>query len=165
MDVILVDKRDNQLGLKEKIQAHKNGDLHRAFSVFVLNSKNELLLQKRSDNKYHSAGKWTNSCCSHPVPGENLKQAAKNRLKKEMGLNCDLEEKFSFIYEAEFENGLIEHEYDHIFVGHCDDEPEPNAKEVSEWRWISLEILKKEIEKNPDEYTPWLKIALLRSLS
>ena len=165
MKVILVDEKDNQIGVKEKLEVHKAGDLHRAFSVFIFNSKNELLMQKRSNNKYHSADKWTNTCCSHPLPGEDLKQSAINRLNKEMGVYCDIEEKFSFIYKAEFENGLFEHEYDHVFVGYCDKNPNPNVDEVSEWKWISLNSLKKDIEKNPDDYTPWLKIALVRPLS
>ena len=164
MDVVLVDETDQQVGVKEKIQAHKDGNLHRAYSVFIFNSKNELLLQKRSNKKYHSAGKWTNTCCSHPFPGQDLKTAATERLKNEMGIYCELEEKFSFKYKAKLENGLIEHEYDHVFFGYCNQNPSPNPDEVSEWKWISIENLKQDLTDNPEKYTPWLKIALARPL-
>ena len=163
--VILVDEQDNYLGFEEKIKAHQEGRLHRAFSIFIFNSKNELLLQKRSSNKYHTPGLWTNTCCSHPQPNRELIQEAQLRLRKEMGINCKLNEMFSFIYIAEFENGLIEHEFDHVFFGRYDEIPVPDSNEVSDWKWILLIELNNDIESYPKKYTPWLKICLDRVIS
>jgi isopentenyl-diphosphate Delta-isomerase len=159
-EVILVDEKDNEVGVEEKIVAHKKGKLHRAISVFVFNSKGELLLQKRAKSKYHCGGLWTNTCCSHPRQGETAAQAAKRRLKEEMGIECQLKSVGNFTYQAAFENGLIENEFDHVFFGIYDDEPEPDAAEADDYRWIKLERLEKEIEKNPKEFTPWLRIIL-----
>ena len=132
-NVILVDTKDNQTGISEKLEAHKKGLLHRAFSIFLFNDQDQLLLQKRADEKYHSGGLWTNTCCSHPSPGEFLIKSAQNRLKEEMGISTSLSPLFSFIYKAEFDNGLIEHELDHVFIGTFNANPLPNPEEVGEW--------------------------------
>jgi len=160
MDVVLVDEKDKEIGLEEKLEAHKKGKLHRAFSVFVFNSKKELLMQKRASKKYHSSGLWTNSCCSHPRKGEDVKKEAEKRLKEEMGFSCNLEKKFSFIYRAILDNGFIEHEYDYVFFGKYDKNPNPNKSEVDDWRRVSLKELKIEIKKNPKKYSPWLRIII-----
>lgn len=159
MKVILVDSNNNKIGELDKLEAHKIGKLHRAFSIFIFNSKNELLLQKRSNLKYHSANLWTNTCCSHPI-NDNILTEAKARLKEEMGLECELKLIFSFIYKANFDNGLIEHEYDHVFFGRTDNSPVPNKNEVSDWKYISLDKLKTDITNSPDNYTEWLKICM-----
>lgn len=156
--VILVDKNDQIIGSEEKMKAHQLGKLHRAFSIFIFNSKGELLLQKRQKIKYHCGGLWSNTCCSHPRPGETLQQATHRRLKQEMGFDCKLKQAFSFIYKAKFNNGLTENEYDHVFIGKFDGKPKPNKAEVDGWKWISINELKKDILKNSKKYTPWLKI-------
>lgn len=158
--VILVDQFDAQTGVEEKLRAHELALLHRAFSVFVFNSKGELLLQRRALHKYHSPGLWTNTCCSHPRPGEITKDAAHRRLKEEMGFDCELEWKFSFVYKAPFDNGLTEHEFDHVFFGTFDKDPIINTEEVTEWKWVSWENLLGKIEENPQDYTVWFRIAL-----
>ena len=161
--VILVDESDRQLGLEDKLKAHQNGaKLHRAFSVFVFNNKGETMLQKRAMGKYHTPGKWTNACCSHPYPGEDVIDAAHRRLSEEMGFDCEMEEMFSFVYKAEVGNGLTEHEYDHVIFGRYEGEPEPNKEEVMDYRWISLENLSREITEEPESFTPWLRIAIDR---
>ncbi|MGC9037591.1 MAG: isopentenyl-diphosphate Delta-isomerase [Candidatus Micrarchaeia archaeon] len=161
--VVLVDEHDNEVGIEDKLEAHKNGGkLHRAFSIFVFNSKGETMLQKRAEGKYHSAGKWSNTCCSHPAPGEAVIEAAHRRLQEEMGFDCDMEEKFSFIYRADVGNGLTEWEYDHVIFGRYDGEPNINKEEASAYKWISLDMLKKDVEENPQNYTPWLRICLDR---
>ncbi len=156
--VILVDEKDNQIGLMEKIEAHEKALLHRAFSVFVLNNKNELMLQRRALHKYHSPGLWTNTCCSHQREGETTLNAAIRRLQEEMGFVTDVEEKFSFIYKAEFDNGLTEHEFDHVLVGKYEAEPLINKDEVAEWKWMDVNDVEKDIKDNPTLYTPWFKI-------
>ena len=156
--VILVDKNDNQLGLMEKIEAHEKAVLHRAFSVFILNDNNELLLQKRALSKYHSPGLWTNTCCSHPRDGESVIDAGIRRLKEEMGFVTEINTLFSFIYRAEFDNGLTEHEFDHVLLGRYNKTPLINKLEVSDWKWIDIEFLKKDVFVNPDIYTVWFKI-------
>ena len=156
--VILVDKNDNQLGLMEKIEAHEKAVLHRAFSVFILNDDNELLIQKRALNKYHSPGLWTNTCCSHPRDGEPIKKAGTRRLGEEMGFETDLKVLLSFIYKAEFDNGLFEHEYDYVLVGYYNQNPIINKNEVCDWKWINLDFLKEDIKINPSNYTVWFKI-------
>ena len=158
--VILVTPEDRQIGLADKIKVHQKKLLHRAFSIFVCNEKNELLLQKRVNNKYHSWNLWANTCCSHQRPKETLEKAAHRRLKEEMGFNCELKEAFSFTYTAELENGLSEHEYDHVFLGRYNNSPSPNPAEVSEWKWVSLSELKKDLKNNPQKYASWLKIIL-----
>jgi isopentenyl-diphosphate delta-isomerase len=156
--VVLVDQQDQQMGTMEKMEAHRKGLLHRAFSVFIFNSKGELLLQQRARDKYHSAGKWTNTCCSHPRPGEKTADAALRRLNEEMGLQCKLEHRFSFLYQADLENQLSEHEYDHVFFGYTDALPILNPEEAIAFRYISIRALSLELEQQPGEFTAWLKI-------
>ena len=156
--IILVDENDVQKGIMSKMEVHKHGLLHRAFSVFIVNDNNELLLQQRALSKYHSPGLWTNTCCSHQREGETSIQAAKRRLKEEMGLNTSLEYLFSFIYKAKFQNGLIEHEYDHVIYGKSNKNPIIDINEVESWKWVSIELLLKDIEINQDKYTVWFKI-------
>ncbi len=156
--VILVDENDNPIGEMEKIEAHEKGLLHRAFSVFIYNDKNELMLQQRALSKYHTPGLWTNTCCSHQKVGETNIQAGQRRLMEEMGFTVPLEEKMSFTYKAPFENGLTEHEYDHILVGYYNQEPQPNPDEVESWKWESLDNIQKDISINPQKYTAWFKI-------
>jgi len=158
--VICVDKNDNALMTMEKMQAHERGCLHRAFSVFVFNKNGELMLQQRALHKYHSAGLWTNTCCSHPQPGEILTESAKKRLKEEMGFECEVREIFSFLYRAEFKDGLIEHELDHVFLGEYDGEPEVNPEEVNAYKWVTINELQQDIKNQPDMYTEWFKIAI-----
>lgn len=155
--VILVDKNDNEIGAEEKIKAHHRGLLHRALSVFIFNSEGELMIQQRAKNKYHCGGLWSNTVCSHPIPGEKTIGAAHRRLKEELGFDCKLEEIFSFIYKSKFNNGLTEYELDHVFVGTFNKAPAPNSDEVSDWKWINLKNLSKDVSKNPDKYTYWFK--------
>ncbi len=156
--VILVNEKDEKIGLMPKLEAHEKGLLHRAFSVFIFNNKNELMLQQRALHKYHTPGLWANSCCSHQRDGESNLDAGKRRLQEEMGFVADLEERTSFIYKAEFDNGLTEHEFDHILVGQFEGVPNINLEEVASWKWMALEDVKKDIAANPDIYTPWFKI-------
>lgn len=158
--VILVNERDEPVGLMEKMEAHEKGILHRAFSVFIFNSRNELLLQQRALTKYHSAGLWTNTCCSHPRSGEETLAAAHRRLKEEMGIEVPLSYKTQFIYKSEFDNGLTEHELDHVFVGHTDANPVINSEEVHSYSWRNLGELKDEIRSSPEHFTSWFRIAL-----
>ncbi|XLS28233.1 isopentenyl-diphosphate Delta-isomerase [Flavobacteriaceae bacterium M23B6Z8] len=156
--VILVDHNDHQIGLMPKLEAHEKGELHRAFSVFILNGKGELMLQQRALHKYHSPGLWTNTCCSHQRDGESNIDAGKRRLMEEMGFTTSLEEVLSFIYKAPFDNGLTEHEYDHVLVGRYQNEPKINPDEVASWKWMSLEAVDKDLKRNPESYTVWFKI-------
>ncbi|MDN4012951.1 isopentenyl-diphosphate Delta-isomerase [Chryseobacterium gambrini] len=158
--VVLVNPEDKVLGLMEKQQAHINGLLHRAFSVFLFNSNGEMLLQKRASGKYHSPLKWTNAVCSHPRNEETYLEGAKRRVKEELGIDVELSEKFNFIYKADVGNGLWEHELDHVFTGTFEGEFYLNKEEVEEVRYISLENLNKEISENPDNFTEWFKIIL-----
>jgi len=158
--VVLVDENDREIGLAEKLAAHLEAKMHRAFSIFVFNSQGELMLQKRAKQKYHSGGLWTNTCCSHPRPNEPLAQAAHRRLREEMGFSCPLREKFNFKYQVEFNNGLTENEYDHVFTGNYDGEPKINPAEADSWKWMNLADLKQDIKNNPDIYSHWLKIAI-----
>ena len=155
--VILVDEHDNELGSMEKIEAHRKGVLHRAFSILIFNSKREVLLQKRSANKYHSAGLWTNTCCSHPQPNERIEDAVHRRLKEEMGIDARPEYSYKFIYKVNLENNLIENELDYVFIGHFDGEPVINSHEVEDWKFVSLDRIRQDILTNPDEYTYWFK--------
>jgi isopentenyl-diphosphate delta-isomerase len=155
--VILVDEMDHEIGVMEKMEAHKKALLHRAISVFILNSKGEWLLQRRAFNKYHSNGLWTNTCCSHPFPGEKNIEAAHRRLMEEMGLNADLKEIFHFIYKEELDNELTEHELDHIFVGITDKKPDINTDEVVEWKYMDYDNLIIDLEQSPENYTVWFK--------
>ncbi|MGO2102383.1 isopentenyl-diphosphate Delta-isomerase [Psychroflexus halocasei] len=156
--VILVDENDQELGLMEKIEAHEKALLHRAFSVFIYNDNGELMLQQRALGKYHTPGLWTNTCCSHQIKGETNIEAGKRRLQEEMGFTTNLEETSSFIYKAPFDNGLTEHEYDYMMVGYYNNTPDVNPEEVNDWKWISLDDLKLDIEKNPNNYTAWFRI-------
>lgn len=156
--VILVDKNDVEIGLMEKMQAHEQAQLHRAFSVFLLNNKNEVLLQQRALGKYHCAGMWTNTCCSHPRAGETLQNAVDRRLLEEMGISCETNWSYSFIYKAYVGNGLVEHELDHVFIGRFNEQPAPNVEEVADWKYVSVDELKTDIADYPEKYTPWFKI-------
>ncbi|OAD92250.1 isopentenyl-diphosphate delta-isomerase [Aequorivita soesokkakensis] len=156
--VILVNENDEKIGLMPKQEAHEKGVLHRAFSVFVFNGKNELLLQQRALHKYHSPGLWTNTCCSHQRDGETSLNAGKRRLFEEMGFSTDLKETTSFIYKAPFDNGLTEHELDHILIGNFEGIPQINPEEVASWKWMDLEEVKNDIQNNPEIYTAWFKI-------
>jgi isopentenyl-diphosphate delta-isomerase len=158
--VVLVDSDNNELGLMEKQEAHQKALLHRAFSVFIFNKKGELMLQQRALNKYHSGGLWTNTCCSHPRSGETTLAAAHRRLKEEMGFDCELTERFSFIYKTPFDNGLSEHELDFVFTGVFDGIPQLNTSEVASYRWISLETLIQELHEHPEHFTSWFRIIL-----
>lgn len=158
--LILVDENDKPAGKMEKLQVHEQGLLHRAFSVFIFNKKGELLLQQRSENKYHSAGLWSNTCCSHPEFEEDTKEAAEKRLKEEMGLDCELEFKFKFIYKANFENGLTEYELDHVYFGFTGELPIPDKSEVKSWKYLGIKELEKDVTGNSQNYTEWLKICL-----
>lgn len=161
-EVVLVDQNDNEVGFMEKMEAHKLGLLHRAFSVFVFNSKGELMLQKRAKSKYHSGGLWTNTCCSHPRPNEKVIEAAKRRMQEEMGFICEVEQKFSFIYKAKLDNELTEHEYDYVFFGSYNEAPKLNPDEAESYRFMSVDEVKKQITENPQNYTEWFKICFPR---
>lgn len=157
-NVILVNEKDEQIGLMPKMEAHQKGVLHRAFSVFIFNKKDELMLQQRAHSKYHSPGLWTNTCCSHQREGESNIQAGKRRLQEEMGFITDLKDTISFIYKAPFDNGLTEYEFDHILVGKYDEDPILNPEEAAAFKWMNLEDVKKDMEVNPQLYTAWFKI-------
>lgn len=157
--VILVNEQDQQLGIMEKMAAHIVPRLHRAFSIFIFNSKGELLLQQRAFSKYHSPGLWTNTCCSHPCDGETLEQATSRRLMEEMGMTCDMHEIFTFIYKAPVGLGLIEHEFDHVWFGKSDEEPRINPEEVASWKYMSLDDIAVDIKAHPELYTEWFKIS------
>ena len=159
-EVILVDSNDQPIGKMEKLEAHQKGLLHRAFSVFIFNRNNELLLQQRALEKYHSGGLWTNTCCSHPSPSESLESAGSKRLVEEMGFTTELSHLFAFEYRVELDNQLIEHEYDHVLVGRYDGDFIPNPEEAMATRWISMEDLMTELKQDPDKFTSWFKIIL-----
>lgn len=161
--VILVDENDNEIGYLDKLEAHQKGMLHRAFSVLIFNSSGELLLQKRAQNKYHSAGLWTNTCCSHPKPNESMVDAVQRRLQEEMGLACETNFAYKFQYRANLDRGLIEHELDYVFIGTCDDAPVINSSEVADWKFISLADIRKDLVKDPNAYTFWFKEILNHS--
>ena len=160
--VILVDREDNPVGTLPKMEAHEKGVLHRAFSVFILNQKGELMLQQRALHKYHSPGLWTNTCCSHQREGEENLQAGTRRLEEEMGFSVALEELFSFIYKAPFDNGLTEHELDHVMLGYYEGIPEINSDEVNAWKWMSLNEIASDLTVKPESYTVWFKIIFER---
>lgn len=161
-DIILVDKNDKQTGTGEKIEVHRQGLLHRAFSIFVWNQKGQLMMQQRAKTKYHTPGLWSNTCCSHPKPGEDIIEAAHRRLQQEMGFTCPLNDEFSIIYYSRFSNNLIEHEYDHVIFGYYNHEPVINPSEVHHWKWISVSDLVRDAELNPHYYTVWFRIILER---
>jgi isopentenyl-diphosphate delta-isomerase len=157
-NVILVNENDEQIGLMPKLEAHEKAILHRAFSVFVLNSKNEIMLQQRASQKYHSPLLWTNTCCSHQREGESNIAAGSRRLYEEMGFNTELKELFHFIYKAPFDNGLTEHELDHVMIGYFNEEPKINPEEVEDWKWMKIEDVKIDMGNQPELYTVWFKI-------
>jgi len=159
-NIALVDIHGKETGSMEKMAAHELGLLHRAFSIFIFNDHDELLLQRRADSKYHSPGLWSNTCCSHPYPGEVVAVAAHRRLQEEMGFDCDLNEIFSLTYKAAVGKGLTEHEYDHVLVGRRNTTPKANPDEVQEWKWVSLTTLSEDILHSPDQYTQWLKLII-----
>lgn len=156
--VILVNEKNEPIGLMEKIEAHEKALLHRAFSVFIINDKKEIMLQQRAAHKYHSPLLWTNTCCSHQRENETNIQAGKRRMKEEMGMDVELKEAFSFIYKAPFDNGLTEHEYDHVMIGYSNEEPVINPDEVADWKWVDTQSLRVDIKMNPENYTEWFKI-------
>jgi isopentenyl-diphosphate Delta-isomerase len=158
--VILVDERNREVGADEKLRAHRAGALHRAFSVFVFDAGGRLLLQRRAREKYHSGGLWSNTACGHPRPGEATEAAARRRLREEMGFECELRRAFDFVYRAELGGGLVEHEYDEVFVGEFAGEPAPDPSEVEAWRWVSMSELRRDLREEPARYTFWLKVAV-----
>lgn len=162
--VILVDESDRQIGVEDKLKAHREGKLHRAFSIFLFNSKDELLMQRRAVGKYHSGGLWSNTCCSHPRPSEDTAQAAARRLVEEMGLSCPLHKAFYFTYKAGLEGGLVEHEFDHVFLGYFNGVAYPDPNEVMAHRWFPTADLEKSVQTHPQNYTPWFRIALARAV-
>jgi isopentenyl-diphosphate Delta-isomerase len=158
--VILVDHNDVAIGTMEKMEAHRRGELHRAFSVLVFNSKGEILLQKRALHKYHSGGLWTNACCSHPLPGERIEDAARRRLREEMGIDLQPEYAYKFIYKTDLDQNLVEHEYDHVYKATFNGEPAINKAEVDDWKFVDLAWLKTDVTRNPEAYTYWFKLIL-----
>ena len=156
--VILVNQNDQQIGTMPKLEAHEKAILHRAFSVFILNDSNEIMLQQRAHHKYHSPLLWTNTCCSHQRVGETNIKAGTRRLEEEMGFKTELKELFHFIYKAPFDNGLTEHELDHVMIGYYNQEPDINTDEVESWKWMAIEDVQMDIQANPDIYTIWFKI-------
>ncbi len=163
-EIILVDENDNPVGCETKLRAHEDGGkLHRAFSIFVFDSGGKLLLQRRAKKKYHFGGLWSNTCCSHPKKGEELQNAAHTRLQQEFGFDTQLKEIFSFLYRAsDAGSGLTEHEFDHVFCGEFSGEAHPNPDEIDDWKWVDPAELLADLENNPDDYTPWFKIAVQR---
>jgi isopentenyl-diphosphate delta-isomerase len=162
--VVLVDSQDNELGKMEKLEAHEKGLLHRAFSIFLFNSKGEMLIQQRALSKYHSPGLWTNACCSHPAPNESIIEAGNRRLKEELGLSTELVDAFNFEYRETFENNLTEHELDHVLVGYSEENPILNQEEAKDYRWITWANLLEEIDLNPENFTIWFKIILTKHI-
>lgn len=159
IEVVLVNEIDEPIGTMEKMAAHRKAFLHRAFSVFILNNRSDMLLQKRAANKYHSGGLWTNACCSHPLPGEDIRTAANRRLEEEMGFTTDLDKAFEFTYKSEFENGLTEFEFDHVFIGEYNDLIKPNKEEVSDYCFKSFEDIRASLLLTGNKYTAWFHIA------
>ncbi len=158
--LILVDTQDRQIGIQEKIEAHKRGQLHRAFSVYIVNASGQLMLQLRASSKYHCGGLWTNTACGHPRPDEPVKEAAQRRLREEMGIETELCKGVEFIYHVPFDNGLTEHEYLHVFIGRYEGIPVLNPEEADGWKWVDIKNLQKEIDADPDAYTYWMKMTL-----
>lgn len=158
--ILLVNENDEEIGVGEKMEVHKTGKLHRAFSIFVFNSENKLLIQKRAITKYHSGGLLTNTCCSHQRKGEDLYKTIHTRLMMEMGFDCELEEIFTLKYRAELDNDLIEHEIDHVFIGRFDGEPTPNPDEVDDYAWVNLEDVLREVSESPEKFTYWFRLLI-----
>ena len=155
--VVLVDTSDRSIGEMDKLEAHVKGSLHRAFSIFIFNAEGHMLIHQRAAHKYHGAGLWTNACCSHPQWGEELLSSAQERLLAEMGMTCPIQKVYDFIYYVPVENNLIEHEYDHVFVGYSNANPNPNPEEVQDFKWISIPSLKADLQEHPHRYTYWFK--------
>lgn len=160
--IAIVNKNDEIIGYRDKLEVHEQGLLHRAFSIFIFNDKKEMLLQQRAFSKYHSPGLWTNACCSHAVEGEGFNNTIHSRLVEEMGMDCDLFFKFSFQYRFAFDNGLIENEIDHVFLGFCSNNPVPNTEEVHDYRWVSISEIRQEIVSKPENFTYWFKFIFER---
>lgn len=158
--VILVDTNDRAVGTMEKMEAHRKGVLHRAFSIVLFNDDGKMLLQKRSGKKYHSSGLWTNTCCSHPLPGETMEDATRRRLREEMGIDLQPAFAYKFIYNAQLDHHLTEHEVDHVFVGTFNGVPDINKSEVEDWKYVDLPWLKEDMKKNPSAYTEWFKLMI-----
>lgn len=158
--VVLVDEDDQAIDVMDKLAAHEQGQLHRAFSVFIFNDQNQLLLQQRADHKYHGAGLWANTCCSHPQWEEDVAASARERLNYEMGIDCDLKWVYAFIYKEQVENNLIEHELDHVFIGHSNAQPTIHEEEVRDYKWMHVEDILADMEANPSHYTVWFRQAL-----
>jgi isopentenyl-diphosphate delta-isomerase len=158
--VILVDELDREIGTMEKMEAHKKGLLHRAFSILIFNSIGEMLLQQRADEKYHSGGLWTNACCSHPRPGEAIEDAGKRKLIQEMGFECELNYSHKFVYKVELDNQLTEYEWDHVLIGYYDGAPALNPNEAQAWKYESLEAIRNDAKLNPEKYTSWFKLII-----
>jgi isopentenyl-diphosphate delta-isomerase len=158
--VVLVDAQDLEIGTTDKLAAHRTGSLHRAFSIFVFDSADRLLLQRRARGKYHSGGLWSNTCCSHPGPGETPLAAGHRRLREEMGFDCDLAGGYSFVYRAELDRGLVEHELDHVLIGRFDGRPDPDPHEVEAWSWAHVADIRQAMSQRPDDYTVWFKLAM-----
>jgi isopentenyl-diphosphate delta-isomerase len=163
--VILVDVNDNAIGTMEKLEAHERGELHRAFSILLYNTQGEMLLQKRARSKYHSGGLWTNACCSHPIPGERIEETTRRRLQEEMGIDVPLSYSHKFIYKTSLDRNLTEHELDHVFIGQFNGTPLINKNEVEDWKYASVDWLKDDVIKNPDNYTYWFKLLISQSQS
>jgi len=162
-NVILVDENNNEIGIMEKLEAHVQGKLHRAFSIFIFNKKGELLLQQRDSKKYHSGNLWTNTVCSHPEPNKDLYECVNNRMQEEMGFKTPVKEVFTFLYKSGYENGLTEHEFDHVFIGFYENNPNPNPNEVMNFKWISIKEIVQDMKKNSEIYTSWFKILMQNS--
>ncbi len=163
--VVLVDAQDREVGTEEKIAAHKAGHLHRAFSVFVFDSRGHMLVQQRALGKYHGGRLWSNTCCSHPREGESIAAAAHRKLRQEFGFDCPLEEAFSFIYRADMGNGLWEHEFDHVLVGFWDGEPAPNPEEIADWRWVEPSEWLRDMKERPERHSLWARESMERVLA
>ena len=160
--VILVDSSDREIGTEEKLSAHRRGVLHRAFSAFVVHPDGRMLLQRRALRKYHSAGLWSNTCCSHPRPGETVIEAAQRRMVEEMGVSVDLEPAFSFTYRADLEHNLIEHEFDHVLIGRSSAPPRPAEQEVADWRWVTVADIRDQLMRSPEDFTIWFRLVFDR---
>lgn len=160
--VILVNEIDEAIGIAPKLGAHEKGLLHRAFSVLIFNSKGEMLLQQRALSKYHSGGLWSNACCSHPRPDEKIEEAVDRRMMEELGFSCPTQFEFKFVYKVDFENGLTEHELDHVFIGHSDELPVPNEDEIEDWKYVSMENLTNWIANDSDKFSVWFKLIMQR---
>jgi isopentenyl-diphosphate delta-isomerase len=163
--VILVDSDDRELGQAEKIEAHQKGLLHRAFSIFLFDNEGRMLLQKRASSKYHTGGLWTNACCSHPRPHEPIQNTLDFKLMQEMGISCEVQKAFNFLYKAELDNGLTEYELDHVYFGTFSGKPKPNPEEVEDWAYRHIEDIKTDLARNPHRYTPWFQMLFIPILA